>query len=96
MANMAGFGFYICRDIQFIGMIGELDLTSLVVDADILDLVLAGNIFDDLLYVAPGIEHHGVMQPQADGIAQSIHIAGQIGHELFFKIVDIEIAPGSQ
>ena len=96
MADMAGFGLDIRRGIQFIGVIRELDLTGFVVNTDILNLVLPRNVIDNLLDVTPGIEHHGIVQAQSDGFAQPIHVAGQIGHELLFKIVDIEIAPGRQ
>ena len=90
VANIAGLGLDIGLAIQLLGVVGIFDLSQFVIDADIFDIVLAGDIMDDLLDIVPGIGHHGIVGAQPDGVAQAVHIVAQIFGEFVLHILDVE------
>ena len=68
----------------------------LVVDADVNDIVLFGDVGDDLLDVVPGVEHHGIVGAQADGVAQPLGAGGDVVHHLFLHVSEVEESPHGQ
>ncbi|MDX2478761.1 MAG: hypothetical protein QNK24_00325 [Desulfuromusa sp.] len=58
--------------------------------------MLLGNVVDDLLDVVPGVEHHGIVGAQADGIAQPLGAGGDVVHHLFLHVSKIEKSPHSE
>jgi len=93
VADVAGLVLDVGDRVNLVVMIGDFDLPLLVVDADIDDVVLLGNVVDDLFDVVPGVEHHGIMGAQADGVAQPLSACGDVAHHLLLHVSKIEESP---
>ena len=93
VAHIAGLGFDIGDLVHFARAVGVFDLPGLVVYADVLDLLLLADIGDDLGDIVPGVEHHGVLRAQPDGIGQPVGRGHDVLHLFCLLIVDIEIRP---
>jgi len=74
VADVAGLGFDVGDLLDFLGVVGKLDGPLFVVDADVLDLFQPGDVGDDLVDVVPGVQHHGVMRAELDGIAEAFRL----------------------
>jgi hypothetical protein len=94
MADVAGFCFDIGLLTNFRSIVGKLNFSSLIVYAEIFYFFLFANIGDDLVDVIPGIDHHGVMGTQGNGIRQSVCPFENVFHDPFLLIPDTEKSPG--
>jgi hypothetical protein len=81
--NSAGFGINI----------GVFQLTPLVINANMIDFLLPADVLDHSANIIPGIEHHGVMGAEFDGIAQPVGIRHHMRKNLFFLIFNINVGP---
>ncbi len=95
MAHITRLGFNIGGHVDFGQTVGKLYLPRFVVYADIFDFRLFTDVLDDLVDVVPGVEHHGIVGPQADGRSQAVSAGHDVAHQLFLLVADIEIGPGS-
>ena len=96
MADVAGLVLDVGDRVNLGVLIGEFDLTLFVVDADVDDVVLLGDVVDDLLDVISGVEHHGIMGAQSDGVAQPLSAGGDVAHHLLLHVTIVEESPHRQ
>ena len=68
-----------------------MDLPFFIENTYIFNIFLSGNIFDDVIDVFPGIEHHGIVGPQKNGVAQAAGFIGNPLHGLFLFIGEDKI-----
>ena len=61
MADETGLGVDVGCMVDFRKLIGEFDLAAFVINPDILDVLLPGDVLNDLIDVVAGIVHHGIM-----------------------------------
>jgi hypothetical protein len=55
---------------------------------------LFADIHDDLIDIVPGIEHHGILGAQFDGVAEPFGFDDDFPAQAFFLVSDVKIGPG--
>ena len=68
MTDVAGLGFDVGLLIHLVVYVRKFYLPGLVIYADVFELFLPGNVFDDQGNIIPQIVHHGIMRPKLDGV----------------------------
>ena len=66
-----------------------------MIDADMNNILLPGNIVDDLGDVFPDIGHHAVVGTKLDGIAETVSFDHGIMHDVLLDVADAEIGQGA-
>ncbi len=94
VADVAGFGFDVGDLLQFFQVIGKLDGPLFIVDANVADLLQPGDVVDDLVDVVPGVEHHGVVGAELDGVAEPLRLRHELLLQIVLLIGDAEVGPG--
>ena len=93
MTDVADLGLEVGAQVQFRGAIGKLDFPLLVVNADVFYFFLPGDVLDDLVDVVAGVEHHGIVGAQQDGVAQAVGAPDDVLHGTLLLVLDVEVGP---
>ncbi len=94
MANVAGVGLDVGNLIDLLGNVGKFYLPIFVVNDNIFNAFLPSNVLDDFIDILPGIEHHGVVGAQFDGVSQPVDFHYQVINDALPLIFDVEVSPG--
>jgi hypothetical protein len=93
VADDARFRLDILHGIDFSYLTRELDAPLFVEYSDVLNFLLASDVVNDLVDVVPGVEHHGIVGTQPDGIPQSVCLFDHMVDGVRLMVLDIDICP---
>ena len=93
VTNGAGCGADAGSTVHLFLDVGELDLPLLIENSYALYLLQSSNVFDDLVDVVTGIERHGIVRTQLDGVAQSIGFLDHVIGGVFLVVLDVGVGP---
>ena len=57
---------------------------------------LPGYAINSLIYVISGIQHHGIVGAQLNGMTQSVHACDKIFQGLLLLVFNMKIGPGAE